>query len=395
MIRREGGVDSILKLEVTTPHYMKSFQCIGSACTDNCCIGWDVDFDRESYQKYQKIKDPELSLIIAHNVYVKKDPYDPSIDYAGVRLKKHKRCPFLDVQNLCKIQSKKNAEFLSNVCYNFPRYLHKIGNRFELSATLSCPEVARMALGNPKGLELTNFELNVPKLMLTYDIPFKDDKQEQLFTNKLESVRRILAKREKSIEERLQALELHSCGHESKGDFEKVIANLLEWLKKLNPTDASLSIRYLDFSREAVKALELRRSGQKWQLNFGLFEEGLRKYVAPFCLNSPHILGNYFEHYYFKTLYPYGEQVSEQDLFRLSTVLYSLILLHLAGIGTARKALDEETVIQFLSAFTKAVEHHHTFMENVLADLNRPSGASWATLNQWLRGLEAVSSTND
>ena len=29
------------------PTYFNEFACIGGACEDNCCIGWEVDIDDE------------------------------------------------------------------------------------------------------------------------------------------------------------------------------------------------------------------------------------------------------------------------------------------------------------------------------------------------------------
>ncbi len=34
--------------------YIKSFNCIGGRCPDNCCIGWDVDIDKKTYHDYRK-----------------------------------------------------------------------------------------------------------------------------------------------------------------------------------------------------------------------------------------------------------------------------------------------------------------------------------------------------
>lgn len=39
---------------------MKEFSCIGSSCEDTCCIGWQVDLDKETYLKYKKVNHPEL-----------------------------------------------------------------------------------------------------------------------------------------------------------------------------------------------------------------------------------------------------------------------------------------------------------------------------------------------
>ena len=37
------------------PTYFNEFACIGGACEDNCCIGWEVDIDDESLEVYKSV----------------------------------------------------------------------------------------------------------------------------------------------------------------------------------------------------------------------------------------------------------------------------------------------------------------------------------------------------
>ena len=47
---------------------------------------------------------------------------------------------------LCGIQNKYGADFLGDACYFYPRVTRKIGQDTVLTGTLSCPEIARLAL---------------------------------------------------------------------------------------------------------------------------------------------------------------------------------------------------------------------------------------------------------
>ena len=40
---------------IRRPAYYKAFRCIGSDCTENCCIGWEVDIDDESLEVYNSV----------------------------------------------------------------------------------------------------------------------------------------------------------------------------------------------------------------------------------------------------------------------------------------------------------------------------------------------------
>ena len=40
---------------IRRPSYYKNFRCIGSACTDNCCIGWEIEVDADTLAYYQTV----------------------------------------------------------------------------------------------------------------------------------------------------------------------------------------------------------------------------------------------------------------------------------------------------------------------------------------------------
>jgi lysine-N-methylase len=68
------------------PGYMKYFNCIGSACEDSCCIGWNVDIDQQTYLKYKKIRDAELTPIFEK--HLKRNRATPSeAQYGEIKLK--------------------------------------------------------------------------------------------------------------------------------------------------------------------------------------------------------------------------------------------------------------------------------------------------------------------
>jgi lysine-N-methylase len=378
-------------LKAHGPNYLKTFRCIGASCIDNCCIGWDVDFDKKAFLKYKALKSPTLSPIIAQNVYVKKYPSDPAVDYAGVKLKKGKRCPFLDTENWCQIQKEFGEDYLSNVCWHFPRYLNKTAYGYELSATLSCPVVAEMVLGGETYLSYGDITLDPSRNLLTYDLSGLSQQAFSKFEQTRQQALSILSKHEMSLEERLDTLNaLEIKPNIKQRVFEKECKDLLTWIKLLNPTDESLSSRYLAFSALVINGLGLKKSQQKWQLDFVALHVGFKKHVAPFIEKAPTVLSNYFEHYYFKSLYPYSETIEAVKLYGLSRILYLLILVHLAGLGMAKGSLEKEDVVQFLSAFTKAVEHHHTFFDQLIDSFEKNPVDEWLTLDGWIEGLRTL-----
>ena len=42
-------------MKLYQPTCWKPFQCTASQCGDNCCIGWEIDIDPNSYARYQAV----------------------------------------------------------------------------------------------------------------------------------------------------------------------------------------------------------------------------------------------------------------------------------------------------------------------------------------------------
>lgn len=115
------------------PYYFDKFRCIAGKCTDSCCIGWDIEIDDVTLDKYKSHKS-NLSKKI--NKYCK----GGTIKFVdGV-------CPFLNDKKLCDIQLNLGEGMLCKVCNSFPRFCDSYGKNKELILSLSCPEVARLIL---------------------------------------------------------------------------------------------------------------------------------------------------------------------------------------------------------------------------------------------------------
>ena len=42
-------------MEYHIPDYYRTFSCIGSACPDTCCGGWQIPIDRRSLARYRAL----------------------------------------------------------------------------------------------------------------------------------------------------------------------------------------------------------------------------------------------------------------------------------------------------------------------------------------------------
>lgn len=111
-----------------------AFRCLGDACEDTCCVGWGMQVTRETVDQYQA-KAPELltALEPLGDGFVMKR--DTATDY----------CVKFD-KGWCGIHRDYGDEFLGDACHFFPRITRHVGDCRVVTATPSCPEIARLTL---------------------------------------------------------------------------------------------------------------------------------------------------------------------------------------------------------------------------------------------------------
>ncbi len=120
------------------PSYYDSFQCIASACQDSCCIGWEIDIDERTLQRYKKAE-KERGLSILKHIHQGEEG-------AHMVLKEDGRCPFLNEDNLCEIYIQLGEDALSHICQCHPRFIKNFGSWEEYGLDLCCEEAARIVL---------------------------------------------------------------------------------------------------------------------------------------------------------------------------------------------------------------------------------------------------------
>lgn len=126
-------------MKIYVPSYFDKFNCIAGECPDTCCVGWEVDIDPETAEKYSSV---EGALGEKIKKYL-------TVDETGCQLFSlcdGDRCPFLDNSNLCEIHAQKGEKFLSKTCTLFPRFFDDFGTFREMGLGFGCPEAARIIL---------------------------------------------------------------------------------------------------------------------------------------------------------------------------------------------------------------------------------------------------------
>lgn len=136
------------------PDFYDSFHCLAASCPDSCCAAWTVVVDDEAARRYARVSGAlgdDLRRCM-------------EIDADGDRVFRlvDDRCPFWDLDGLCRIQRELGEEALCHTCAKFPRLTQDYGGFIEHGLTLACPEAARLILSRSGPRQLTAKRDDVP-----------------------------------------------------------------------------------------------------------------------------------------------------------------------------------------------------------------------------------------
>lgn len=190
------------------PDYYKKFRCIADRCRHNCCIGWEIDIDDCTAQKYKNVSGNFGKRLDKH---ISKDIEPHFI------LGTDERCPFLNKQNLCDIIIELGEENLCTICSEHPRFHNELPDRIESGLGLCCEAAAELILGQKEPMTLIcNEELQYDEVI-----------------NLRDEIISILQNRNKTLEERIAEMLSH-CGAQMP---QKNISEWIELLRSLERLD--------------------------------------------------------------------------------------------------------------------------------------------------------------
>lgn len=136
-------------MSLYAPDYYSSFLCIGEKCQHNCCIGWEIDIDKKTYNYYKSLKN-EFGKKLLSNISNAENHY--------FMLDEKERCPFLNKNNLCDIIINLGEEHLCQICSDHPRFRNFFDTRTEIGLGLACEEAARIIISNTKKVNILPIE---------------------------------------------------------------------------------------------------------------------------------------------------------------------------------------------------------------------------------------------
>ena len=128
----------------------EGFVCKADKCKDNCCIGWEIDIDQVTLEKYKNYKGA-LS-----------DRFEKDICYEDTPhfiLGEGERCPFLNKDGLCDIILDSGEDMLCEICDKHPRFYEWLpGMTFE-GYGIGCEKAAEMLISSDKPINFTETEI--------------------------------------------------------------------------------------------------------------------------------------------------------------------------------------------------------------------------------------------
>lgn len=356
------------------PKYMMGFKCIGGSCEDNCCIGWDVDIDKITYTKYQRVTHPLMQRELKRYIKINPDVYSDTINYAFAVLTPEKHCSFLNADRLCMIQKHLGESYLSNVCSSFPRITNKIDGSLERSATPSCPEVMRLLAENSDAMALVTVKDPASTPIISFNIKQSDKRFRGTLISELLAVRDACLN---FFESEVSTLEVQLFDLANfvveivKLEKNNKIPLLMDFIANQKATTERksdvLNEAYMNFSEMLIEHLEqvgaddsmryidLSDAAKKGDVTVGY------KHFEAFNQNHPHVLRNLIKNHIYKNLFPFSEGENAEEALWLLLSRYAMIKRQLIGLAGYHNQLSLEMVASYLQVFSKVIEHHKHF----------------------------------
>ena len=373
-----------MKVNMFIPKYMLTFKCIGSACTDTCCAGWDINIDEDTYEKYIN-STGSLKELVQGKFKENKNSYD-YLNKGFMILKEKNKCPFLNDNLLCDIHGKVGEESLCITCKRFPRVYNIVDNIYEKSGLASCPEICIKAFLNKNKMEFIEMEevvdesaIEIRRIIDTEVFEGSDNLLQYFWDIRINSIN-IIQNRNFSIEERLGILESFYNKIEeyhNEKDFEG-IEDLLEEYSEGNIDFDSLKTLDLNESNEfylslldeeliknirSVRLKECVKEYKKEILKVNNIVKHINdeKSLLSLIEKYSYILENYLVNQIFKDLIPFNRGESLNLSINILINSYKIIKAYIVGIALNNKEINEDLIIRVIQSLSKDIEHNKVF----------------------------------
>lgn len=303
------------------PDYYNEFKCINKKCKHNCCIGWEIDIDEDTFDFYKSIKG-EFGERLRQNIDISDTPH--------FVLGEKERCPFLNKENLCDIIITLGADNICDICKEHPRFHNELPTRTESGLGLCCEEAARIILGKKEKVKL---------------IFSGDEVEKEEIIDLRDKVISVLQNRNKPIDKRIT--EIYDCFGVTKVKFD-----LKKWV------DIFLSLERLDDGWTEILLLLKQNIATA---DFNGFKEYIKKRESEYEQLLVYIIYRYFANSF---------DIKEAQLaVAFAELVYRLIFSIGAVIFTLNGDFNFNDQIETVRMFSSEIEYSDENLNIIFEEL--------------------------
>lgn len=373
------------------PQYMLFFSCSADKCISNCCRGWTIQIENSIVEKYKKLEDENLKNIILSSIG--KDPGIPGI-YGNMKLTQDFKCPLMQ-DGLCYIHKNLGESYLSKTCKTYPKHKNLIGNIKEISARISCPEVAKLVFFNNKPMEfeiIKDFgDIEITTLKI-------DSKSEIDYFWKLRMFTiEVLQYRKWDLNSRIKLLIMfYNKFNKEKSNIDveinkfkaylmdekiydtikpigadsKVKVELIKEILQINTKGMLLDIKYMNLLKIIVSGLKL--DTDDIEESYSIFDNIKNRYYNNFFKDKEYMFENYLVNYVFQTLVPFGHDKNFFENIAIMVINLSVIKFMLIAMMAVKKDdFNEDDIIDIVHSFGRNFEHSEKFNKHLISIMKK------------------------
>ncbi|WP_010166263.1 flagellin lysine-N-methylase [Candidatus Epulonipiscium viviparus] len=356
---------------ILQPKHFEKFICIGAACKYNCCQGWRIRIDVETYAKYRNLID-----------FAQEWQDKINLDNKSIKLKEsNQECSFLGQDKLCEIYKKLGPDNMPEICKQFPRYYRIFGDKWTQSLDLACIPAIKLLLTSVAPIEFVYSDKEEKPNVYWIRLKWEDSKVKKFHNQLNEICIKMIQDRTYSLEERLlwvaNFLEYVDQNEENTFDLmdEAVVDDSEDFIA--GKTNLKMAI-YSEIVDDMLKVC-----GQKNKdIIFKDYEEKLKYFKMEILENKDHkpkklfynliknsktfvnykknksynhIIENYIAYKMFVQDFPVGAAMTTDEL-RMLLFKLDMINLNILVLSFYNKSLDiEEVIVEAIYFFERIV----------------------------------------
>jgi lysine-N-methylase len=387
-------------VKVLVPAYWDKFICIGGACEANCCeADWKIFVDKNTYNLYRNIKDPDFKKELPNRIKRVKGGEATDHNYAYIVLDEKGHCSYLE-DGMCSIQLKHGFKYLGVTCLVFPRkQLRKMSDgTLESALSMACPEAIRVGLYPEEPMTFKEIELErTHNKSLAALPPHKFDESSNVLAVHAVAIRQgcidIMQTRSLPVSDRIFVIgmmlnklrEISDTGNWEHapvvaekytemvraGQFDGLLASFADNEKVKATIKAKLFNTALSFVKQGKYSFDnfvpcVKRFAESLgkepeevthlELS-GMIEKGAAAYWNEFLEKRGHILENYFVNFIFGNAFPFSLKLGIQHQILLLAEAYALFRVVLCAAAPHDYGITDENIIKTICSVFRHSNH--------------------------------------